>query len=396
MEKILDKEKLNIKDTYDIIPSKSVCHRALVCAAFSEMPTRILWNKDFMIGEDIEATIGALEELGAEIEKTDYGLFVKPVKRVYVETDDGIDPASGEQVREPEGYHEMEKFKDGHKAIIDCKDSGTTFRFMFEILKELGIEFELFGSARLLERIRSNAPSSQSISGRILALGLKPYGLNLSLSGDIPSRSYVEMTIKTMCDFGCTGYESPEEYEIEGDWTQASYLMALGATKRRIKIRGLNLDSAQGDKQILEILSAFGANVKSSKRVVSVAPGKLVSLPRIDMTNIPDLLPTLAAIASVASGTTTFTNVGRLRYKESDRVLATLEMINNLGGNAKVYENELKVTGGKIKGGMVNTYHDHRIAMAAVILAMVAEENVVIDDYECVNKSFPGFWEQFE
>jgi 3-phosphoshikimate 1-carboxyvinyltransferase len=213
--------------------------------------------------------------------------------------------------------------------------------------------------------------SSQFISGLMMALPLIGGETRLEITGTIESRPYIEMTqhVLDMFKGGC-----PERLEVEGDWSSAAFWLAANALGSKIALQGLNVNSPQGDRKIIEILP------------------NLEEIPTISCADIPDLVPVLSVVAAAGKGAS-FTGIRRLRLKESDRVASILAMLEALGGKAAATENTLNVYGTGLIGGTVDSFGDHRIAMAAAIAATVCKESVTILGAECVKKSYPGFWE---
>lgn len=359
---------IKLKETYAVPSSKSIAHRALICAAFSTGGTRI---RCVNFGEDVRRTAEALIMLGAQIIETADGFLVIPIDRYELRNKTGV---------------------------IDCKDSGTTYRFMSEILKEFDLtdKIKLTGSDRLLERVDRSVPTSQYISGELLALGTRGTSIEIEGADNIPSVSYVELTIDVMNSFGGTGYVSPKKYFVEGDWSSAAVFMVAGAIAGETQVEGVTLTSAQGDSSIIEILRAFGACVTAVEDRVMVKKGNLRGI-SLDGSYSPDLVPLLAVLGAFSEGETRIGNIGYLKFKESDRLKSTADMINSLGGKCEYTENELIITGtGGLKPGKVNAYNDHRIAMAAACAAFGIDGTVEIDGAESVEKSYPGFWEEID
>ena len=184
---------------------------------------------------------------------------------------------------------------------------------------------------------------------------------------------------------------------MEGDWSGAAFWLAAGAlSDRGVTCRGLNTDSAQGDRAIAPLLRRFGAEVTENGEAVAVRRGSLRGI-EIDASDIPDLVPALAVVAANAEGKTRIAHIRRLRLKESDRVESVLALIHSLGGKAEASEDEMVIHGtGGLRGGTADAFRDHRIAMAAAVAAGTAREPVTIIGAECVGKSYPGFFEQYE
>lgn len=386
------------------IPSKSHAHRLLVCAAMADRPTRI---EIPTICDDLMATISCISGFGREIEHC-YGQaeIVTPIHDL---------PAS---------------------AVANCGESGSTLRFFLPLAGALGLDtvFHLEGKlpyrplSPLWEEMERNGcrlswlsrsamlasgtrptrsvtaglhltgqlrpghyridggVSSQFISGLLMALPLLDGESRLELMGRVESRPYVDMTLKTLSQFGvewndlCTPgnrkFISPGTVTVEGDWSSAAFWLAAAAIGSDVDVTGLNMDSVQGDKAISELLPQLKDNIT------------------ISAADIPDLVPILAVVAAVNRGAV-ITDVRRLRLKESDRISAIVEMLGALGGRAVADENTLTVYPATLTGGTVDACNDHRIAMAAAIASTVCEYPVTILGAECVSKSYPSFWKEF-
>lgn len=407
-------ENRQLKGSLDAISSKSMAHRYLFCSALSDSET-LLYLPD--ISEDIQITINCLKTLGAKIEiKEDY-LLIKPIDKTKLSK-------------------EIYSF--------DLKESGTTLRFLLPIASTLVESSKFTGSGRLPARpikellqilkksncilSSDNMPfeiinkfkfkdvsivgniSSQYISGLLLASPLQDEDININVLGNLESKPYVDMTIQVMKEYGVyvneaknnysvnkTYYKSPKKAVVEGDWSNMAFFLVAGAiSENPINISGLNLNSLQGDKKILEILKSFGANISMDKSMITVSKNILNPL-EIDISDIPDLLPILAVLSAKAIGKTRFYNAGRLRFKESDRLKSTSNMIKNLGGNSIEKDDELIIIGsGKLNGGSVDSYNDHRIAMSASIASIICKNPVILKNEKSVNKSYSKFYKDFE
>jgi len=227
----------------------------------------------------------------------------------------------------------------------------------------------------------------------------------------LESRPYVDMTIDTLRQFGAeihedglnifyiTGgqsYRSPKIARVDGDWSNAAFWLSAGAIGRdSITCTGLNLNSRQGDRAVVELLSRFGASVTRGNDSVTVSPGELRGI-TIDAGDTPDLVPVLAAVASVAEGETVIKNAERLRMKESDRLRTVTDALSGLGADIKETDDGLIIKGkAKLTGGEASSFGDHRIAMASAIVSTVCAGEVIIRDAEAVRKSYPKFFEDF-
>jgi 3-phosphoshikimate 1-carboxyvinyltransferase len=234
-------------------------------------------------------------------------------------------------------------------------------------------------------RIRGDV-SSQFITGLLLALSRVSGNSTVEVLGPLESKPYVDMTLQAMKIFGvaCENYQihggqtfhSPGTVIVEGDWSNAAFFLAAGALGSQIQMLGLDLKSAQGDKAVFHLLSDLEQQTTISAK------------------DIPDLIPILSVIAAAKRGAV-FTDIARLRLKESDRIASTIAMLRALGGKAEATDNTLTVYPSELTGGTVDSMNDHRIAMSAAIAAIVCKEDVTIRNAECVSKSYPKFFEEY-
>ncbi len=393
------------------MPSKSDAHRILIAAALSDRATEIALPT---LSEDMEATISCLSALGAEIWQENGKVFVSPGRNV------------------PEN------------PVLDARESGSTLRFLIPLAGVLGTPVTFCGRGRLPERpqgpllealsahgmaftgeklpftasgklsggeftLRGDV-SSQFVTGLLFALPRTQEGGRIRLLPPVESKSYIDMTVRTLRAFGIEVYEeenayrvpggqtyrSPSKLAVEGDWSNAAFWLCAGAVSAPVTVTNLSAASAQGDKAVLQLLRHFGANIKEEGNAVTVSPGKLRGI-EIDASDIPDLALPLAMVAAQAEGVTVFSNMGRLRLKESDRLAALEDMINALcgPGRAKVEGDRLIVTGGDVSGGKFSARGDHRLVMSAAVLALNSKEGVLVLGAEAVRKSYPHFVEDF-
>lgn len=402
----------HIGGTVQAIASKSYAHRLLICAAFSSQPVNIRCQTT---SKDIEATAACLRALGAGIERKGDVFAVQPI-------DQNVLPK---------------------QAVLDCGESGSTFRFMLPIVCALGLDGTFLLHGKLAERPLSplyeelvshgavlspqGSPefhvsgklsnpsftipgnvSSQFISGLLFALVLMGGG-SVDVTEHIESESYIQMTIDCLQQAGVIvsrtdqtftvsgGYQLPQEAEAEGDWSNAAMWLCAGCVSRKpITVTGLNLNSIQGDRGILDVLESFGAQMRLDKSAVTVSPASLHGA-QVNAANIPDLVPVISALSTGASGETKIVHAERLRLKESDRLAAMSELIQAFGGNVTETADGLIINGGKpLHSADVSSWNDHRIVMAAVIVSMVAKQSVLIRQAEAIEKSYPGFFRDLE
>lgn len=393
-----------------IPPSKSDVHRAILCAALSRGVSNLC---PVSLSNDIKATINCIESLGAKSSLNDSTLTI-----------DGTNMFSNKN------------------ATLDCDESGSTLRFLIPIAAAKNINAQFIGKGRLPERpigtyldilpksgvecitqgglplkingqLRSGTfevagnISSQFITGLLLALPLLDGDSKIVLTSPVESVGYINMTLDAMKAFGVVATQTeygyfikgnqqymPCNYCTQGDWSQAAFFMVAGAIKNEITVNGVS-SCTQGDREIINILKKFGADVELFDNSVTVKHNKLMGT-EIDVCQIPDLVPILAVLATFAEGTTSIINAQRLRIKESDRLSAIANALNGVG--AKVFElpDSLIIEGtGTIHGGTVLGCNDHRIVMAMSIAGSFSSDKITITDAQSINKSYPNFFKDF-
>ncbi len=247
--------------------------------------------------------------------------------------------------------------------------------------------------------------SSQFVSALLLISPFAEEGVRIRLTTPLESKPYVMMTLECMKRFGIKVKSSPDlrefeiakqeykpsRYVVEGDWSSASYLLALGAVAGEVKVENLNLRSWQGDRMILDFLNDMGASVEVDRDSVTVRKLRLKAI-RADLSDCIDLLPTMAVLAAAAEGVSEFVGIDRARLKESNRVLAVKEGLERMNIGVTEETDRLIIIGSVPEGSIINTHDDHRIAMAFSILGVLAGETI-IENAECVSKTFPQFWD---
>ncbi len=395
------------------ICSKSHVHRLLVCAALSDSPVTILCPTS---SDDIDATGRCLCALGAKITCFGGGYYVTPTEGT---------------VRD---------------ALLDCNESGSTMRFLLPVAAALGIDAKFYMSGRLPERpikpltdelsrhgcrfkydsrnilhctgslksgifVLPGNVSSQYISGLLFALPLIAGDSVIKIDGQLESAGYVNMTCNALRESGIEithkeglffikgsqKYHLPECVSAEGDWSDAAFLLAMGALSGgSITCTGLSHTSSQLDKRIVRILRRFGARVSTTHDSVTVSGGELQGI-TVNAADIPDLVPVVAVLGAKSTGVTKITHAQRLRMKESDRLHAVSSLISSLGGSVREYPDRLVITGiGVLDGGTVDSFGDHRMAMTAACASLICKNPVTVRNAQAVSKSYPAFWEDFK
>ncbi len=393
--------------------SKSRAHRLLIYAALSREETLLRCEG---VSRDIEATVRCLRSLGAEIEEESGLLRVRPLREL------------------PEG-----------ERLLPCGESGATLRLLLPLIGVLGVRacFQregrlpqrplapldreltehgmrleeqgalLYASGKLKAgeyRLPGNV-SSQYISGLLLALPLLEGESRLQVTEPVESEAYIRMTEEVLDLAGLRFEKESKSYfvpggqrpglsgtfTVEGDWSSAAFFLCAGAlSEEGVLVKGLDLQSTQGDRAVLELLRSFGASLRVTVEGILCRRGELRGQ-EIDAGPIPDLIPVLSVLAAGGRGDTRIRNAGRLRLKESDRLRTTAALLRDLGGSAEELEDGLLIRGsGALQGGTANSAGDHRIAMSAAVAACLCREPVTLEAAESVEKSYPCFWEDWQ
>jgi 3-phosphoshikimate 1-carboxyvinyltransferase len=250
--------------------------------------------------------------------------------------------------------------------------------------------------------------SSQYITGMLMALPMLNGDSYIKIIGELESSAYVNMTINTLNTFGIEivtedrGYRvkgiqsyKARDYVVEGDWSQAAFLILCGLFGDGIDIHGLSKDSLQGDKKIVDILLSMGADISWNGDVLQVRRSKLVSCD-VDVSQCPDLAPAVAAAMALAEGKNTIYGGKRLKIKESDRILSTANTLSLLGAKVTPTPDGMVIVGvNKLESSKLDSYNDHRIAMMIASVAQMCIGDIELHGKESVNKSYPSFWEDF-
>lgn len=408
-----------LKGKVVVPPSKSVAHRAIISAGLSGDACKI---ENVSMSRDIEATLGCIKSFGALFE--------------YNEDKKTIEFFENESLFGGEG-----------QLSLNCEESGSTLRFLmpvallsgrevvmngkgrlmqrpqkpyFDLFDKIGVEYELSGdSLRLKGKLTagefqlSGNVSSQFISGLLFALPLLDGDSIIEITTEMESKSYVDLTLETLSDFGIkivnedykrfivAGNQkyNGKNYRVEGDYSQAAFFLVAGAIGCDIDVYGLKENSLQGDRKILDILKDTGAKIEklSNGGIKAVMTEEMKGL-TIDARDIPDLVPILALLCAFCRGKSKIINAGRLRMKESDRLTSTASELAKLGADIREGEDYLEIFGKQtLCGEMVSAWNDHRIAMMLAIAACRCEGAVSIEGAnDAVKKSYPDFFEVYD
>ncbi len=395
------------------IASKSHIHRLLICAALSDKKTVI---RDVSFSKDIMATVGCLNGYLADIFIDKNTITVQPYKKANFD------------------------------CVLNLNESGTTFRFLLPVACAIGQDVSFIGAERLTQRpishlydelvkhgctlsergvfplycsrklepgefYISGEVSSQYISGLMFALPLLEGDSVIHITGKLESYPYIEMTLNAVRSFGIEieqeattfyisgnqRFVSPKEVSAQGDWSNAAFFLTMGAfSSKGVKVNGIYFNSLQGDRAIKGILENMGAVIEQTENSLKISGNGLKGV-NINAAQIPDLVPILAVAACGAVGQTIITDASRLRLKESDRIESVYNMIKNLGGDIEMTDDGFIINGkGYLDGGVVDSVNDHRIVMAASAAACISKSDVKILCSEAVQKSYPGFFNDFD
>jgi 3-phosphoshikimate 1-carboxyvinyltransferase len=389
-------------------PSKSYTIRGLMCAALSAGRSELVQP---LTADDTESAIRVLRQIG-----------------IRTNLEDDAWQIQGGDLHPPE-------------AELFCGDSAATMRFMsaicalvpgrcrltagislskrpveilIEALRKWGVDIsstaqstpvivnggEISGG---LTELPGNI-SSQYVSALLLVAPLAENACTIRLTAPLESRSYVLMTLECLEKFGIGIKYSPDLreyhispqvyrpsiYEVEGDWSSASYLLALGSLCGDIRVGNLNMHSLQGDKAIKDYLKEMGASIEVAGESIVVKKSRLSAI-KADLNDCIDLFPTLSVLASLAEGTSEFTGIMRARLKESNRIVAIRQGLERAGIKVVEEPDRIMITGGKPRKATINSWNDHRIAMAFSLLG-AATGGIMIEGSETVSKTYPEYW----
>ena len=393
--------------------SKSEAHRRMICAGLTKGATTLT---GFMDSDDMAATGRCLKALGAQVEQGEDTLTITGQAK-----------------------------KIAKLPVLDCGESGSTLRFFVPIAlamtkggvfrmhgrlgqRPMDVYQDLFvprgvrwrmgvgcdGAAELTVRGELEAGhyvlpgnvSSQFVSGLLFALPLLEEDSTLTVQPPVESAGYIRMTVEALQQSGvkleelapfCWRIAGNQHYQardghLSGDYSQAAVLLCAGALGHQVTVSHLARETTQGDRAVLAHLAALGAQVTENADGVTVKAEKLCGA-ELDMSGCPDIAPILALVCQLAEGESRLTGCGRLRLKECDRLAATVESLNLLGGNARAEGDTIVIQGVKaLKGGVkLPNYNDHRMVMLGMIAASVAQEPVAVNGVEALNKSWPEF-----
>ena len=398
-------------------PSKSSAHRAVIAAALAPGQSTVAGLE---LSEDISATLDAVRALGAEV---------------------ALMPAGGRQDAVITGIR-----GGADMPHIDCRESGSTLRFMLPVALAVAGGAVFTGSARLAQRPlepyfdifnrqgimvawgESGFPltvrgklrpgefmipgniSSQFITGLMLAAPALGGDTRICVQGSLESADYVRITTGVLERFGVRAVEEEPgkryfiagdqscracRYDVEGDWSQAAFPLLMGLLGGEARIHGLYPDSRQGDRVIESVFREMGGDIRWEGDVLASRRSRLRGIDA-DVSQCPDLAPAIAAALAVAGGAGRITGGARLRAKESDRIRSVAACLNSLGADVTETGDGMLIAGKPaLAGGSADACNDHRIAMMAAAVSPACRAPVMLTGWQAVAKSWPGFWNDF-
>lgn len=436
----------SVKGIIQAPTSKSSMQRACAAALLTNGKT-VIKNPGF--SNDDKAAMDVIKKLGAKIEVgSGQSTFAKASVDELTVDSSGVNPSlleintgeSGLGVRmftPIAALSDKEILISGHGSLME-----RPMDFFDEILPKLGVKVES-NNGKLPMKIQGplipadieidGSLSSQFLTGLLMAFGAappksSPAGRTSGVPGDetvcikvnnLKSKPYVDLTLDVMKHFGMLVPENKNyeefifhydsfhhssftiyHYTVEGDWSGGAFLLVAGAVAGNITVKGLDVNSAQADKKIMEALKDCGCNVSITKNEISISPalsgGTAFSF---DATDCPDLFPPLVALAANCKGITKIKGLKRLKHKESDRGITLKEEFEKLNTLIELNDDEMLVHGNgavKVKNRIMNSHNDHRIAMAVAVACLKADADVEIVNAEAVNKSYPEFYNHLE
>ena len=401
--------KSEVKGKVRAPSSKSYTLRGLMCAALAKGKSEIIYP---LSSDDTEASIDVLAKVGVRVhQKEDLwqvtgGGFHRP----------GTDLFCGDSAATLRFMTAICSLVPGKCRLVPGNSlSRRPIQPLVEALRQLGVNVfchdevcpVVVGGGRI-QGGATELPgdiSSQFVSALLFISPFAEDGVKITLTTPLESKPFLLMTLECLKKFGVEVNSSedlrqfevfkqkykPTKYRVEGDWSSASYLLALGAVSGEVEVENLSTESLQGDKVILDFLRDMGASVDVNKDSITVRKSVLKAI-RADLSDCIDLLPTMAVLAAVAKGASEFVGIERARIKESNRVLAVKEGLERMGIEVEEEQNRMTIVGSRPKGATIDPKSDHRIAMAFSILGSAAG-GTRIEDAECVSKTFPQFWD---
>lgn len=428
-----------------IPPSKSISHRAIICASLTSGISKIE-NIDF--SDDIMSTIGAMKKLGAEITAKGDCLYIQGLMTNRIKGT--LFDHKLEKCTTNDHFNDCSNSNDvlykNNIETVDCSESGSTLRFIVPIFsalaqptryigrgnlgkRPLSIYYNIFNEQHIRYKYKKDEldltvidklkpgdfyvegnVSSQFISGLLFALPILSADSKIIITTEFESKPYLDLTLSVLKVFGIDIVNNDYRefiikgkqqykccnYTVEGDYSQAAYFLCANALGADISIKGLKKDSLQGDKEIISILERMVTSAEINEGKIYNHTKQIEEI-KIDASQCPDIIPIVSLVAALRKGETKILNAHRLKIKECDRLEATRLELLKLGANIKSTEDSLVINGvDELRGGVdVWSHNDHRIAMMLSIASCFCKEAIILLDSECTSKSYPNFYKDF-
>lgn len=404
----------HIKGAIQAPASKSSMQRGCAAALLNQGAT-IIRNPGY--SNDDKAALGVIKGLGAVVEKQADGSLKVKGGGVHPDVTEVSCGESGLGIRMFTPIVSLSS----RQITINGEGSLTTrpMDFFDEVLPQLGVEI-ISNGGRLPLKVKGplqpkdigidGSLSSQFLTGLLMAYAAAGARDATITVNNLKSKPYIDLTLQVMKQFGWevqhTNYEKftfgaaqasqPVTYTVEGDWSGAAFLLVTGAIGGDITVKGLDVQSTQADRAVLQALSACGAKLSIQDEQIEIGPAALKAF-QFNATECPDLFPPLVALAAYCQGTTVIEGVSRLTHKESNRALTLQEEFGKMGIEITLQDDLMLIKGGTgVKGAQVHSHHDHRIAMACAVAALKADGETLISEAQAVSKSYPDFYEHIQ
>lgn len=403
-----------LKGVCEIPASKSYSHRAIICGSLSKGKSEI---ENYLECDDTLETIETLKKFGVKFKKENNKLIIEGKEKFDVD-EILIDTIkfSGSTLRFLIPIACTAEIKKQIKFIIKGRLRERPIDELLKSLNELGAkifknQYEDFTEILIKSKLKGGITSipgnisSQFISGLLLACPLIENDTEILITDTLESVPYVEITLDVLNAFGIKiennnfkkfyikGNQKhiQKKYKVEGDFSSAAFFLAAGVINGDLIIKNLNINSKQGDRKILEILKQMNGKIEIKDNEIHVEKSSLEGI-KIDAKDIPDLVPILSVIGCYAKGETKIYNARRLRTKESDRLSAISNELRKMNADIEELEDGLVIKESKLKGAIIDPHNDHRIGMACAIAGINAKGKTIIENENCVKKSYPNFF----
>lgn len=402
----------NINGTVKVPGSKSMTQRAYA-AALLHKGTTIVRNPG--TSDDDKAALQVIQQLGAKVHtlaNNELEIISHGVNPVSDEIDCGESGLCARLFAPIAAISHLPVTINGKGTLLERPM--LVYKSVFEQLNVTApdftgqIPFEVKGPLQVKDITIDGSQSSQFLSGLLFAYAFTAHDTVTITVNDLKSTPYIDLTLSILKQFGKEvthdNYKTftikpavnimaaPVVIDIEGDWSSAAYWLVGGAINGDVTVENINIETLQADKAILEVLQYAGVSMSISFDYVTARKSRIKAFD-FDATNAPDLFPILAILAAYADGESYITGLHRLWHKETNRAETIAEMLMSLEVPFSIEDDYIAVTGcGQPTGGYVDSYHDHRIAMAASIAGIRSRNDLVIDNAQAVNKSYPDFF----